>query len=121
MANRSELLEKENATFATEKKRPNVQPSRSIFNRTAVTSAKRPEADELLERTLLNVKLDKSLTKRETEILKLVVAGNTNKEIAQKIYRTERTVEYHRHRLMHKLGAHNAVDLVKRAITMEIV
>lgn len=95
--------------------------SHSGHSQTAIISAKRPEMDELLENTLLNVKLDGSLTKRETEILKLIVAGNTNKKIAQKIYRTERTVEYHRHQLMRKLGARSAADLVKRAIVMGIV
>lgn len=121
MDDRSGLLEKESAAFATEKERPNVQPSHSTFSQTAVISAKRPEMDELLENTLLNVKLDESLTKREAEILRLIVSGSTNKKIAQKIYRTERTVEYHRHRLMRKLGVHSAADLVKRAITMGIV
>ena len=91
-----------------------------MSSQTAVIIAKRPEMDELLENTLLNVKFDGSLTKRETEILKLIVAGNTNKKIAQKIYRTERTVEYHRHQLMRKLGARSAADLVKRAIAMGI-
>jgi len=74
-----------------------------------------------LEKTLLNVKLDESLTKREAEILKLIAAGNTNKKIAQKLDRTERTVEYHRHRLMRKLGVKSTARLVKRAIEMGIV
>ena len=58
---------------------------------------------------------------RETEILQLIVSGKTNKKIAQVLYRTERTVEYHRNRLMRKLGAKTAADLVKRAITMGII
>ncbi len=77
--------------------------------------------DELLEDMLANIRAAEHLTKREAEILKLIVSGNTNKKIARKLYRTERTVEYHRNRLMRKLGAHNAADLVKRAIAMEIV
>ncbi len=94
--------------------------SYSGHSQTAVISAKRPEMDEFLENTLLNVKPGGSLTRRETEILRLIVAGNTNKKIARKIYRTERTVEYHRHQLMRKLSARNAADLVKRAIAMGI-
>ncbi len=121
MVNRSGLLEKESAAFAAEKGRPSAGLSHSNLSQTAVISVKLPEMDELLENTLLNVKLDKSLTKREAEILKLIVFGKTNKKIAQKICRTERTVEYHRHRLMRKLGAHSAADLVKRAIAMGIV
>jgi len=75
-------------------------------------------ADELLESTLCNSFEDNALTKREAEILHLIIDGNTNKGISQKINRTERTIEYHRNRLMHKLGAKTAADLVKRAITL---
>lgn len=120
MANCSGPLEEESAVLVAEKERPCVQPSHSNLSQTAAISAKRPEMDELLENTLLNVKRDKSLTRREAEILRLIVSGKTNKKIARKIHRTERTVEYHRNRLMRKLGAHNAVDLVKRAITMGV-
>ena len=116
MANHSGLLKKESAAFAGEK--PSIRLNHSNPSQTAVINAKQPEMDKLLENTLFNVKLDKSLTKREAEILKLIVSGKTNKKIAQNIYRTERTVEYHRHQLMHKLGANTAADLVKRAITM---
>jgi len=76
--------------------------------------------DELLELTLCKSLENNNLTRRESEILNLIVEGNTNKEISQKINRTERTIEYHRNRLMHKLGAKTAADLVKRAITMGI-
>jgi DNA-binding NarL/FixJ family response regulator len=119
MANRSGLLKKEIAAFAEEKS--SVPRSHSSLSQAAIMSTERPEMDEFLENTFLNIQLDVSLTKRETEILKLIVAGKTNKKIAQEICRTERTVEYHRHRLMRKLGAHSAADLVKRAITMGIV
>ena len=121
MAGKTGLLEKESVALAAEKERPSVRPSHSSLSQTAVISPKRPEVDELLENTLLNVKLDESLTERETEILKLIISGKTNKKIAKEIYRTERTVEYHRHRLMRKFGAHSAADLVKRAITMGLV
>lgn len=119
MANRSGLLEKESAAFAEEK--PSIRPNHSSLSQTAVISAKWPEMDELLEETLISIRPVEPLTKREVEILKLIVAGKTNKKIAQKIYRSERTVEYHRNRLMHKIAAKTAADLVKRAIAMGIV
>ena len=75
-------------------------------------------ADDILEETLINVRPVKPLTKRESEILTLIVAGNTNKKIAEKFYRTERTIEYHRNRLMRKLKAKTAADLVRNAILM---
>ena len=78
--------------------------------------------DKLLENTLVNnINIGKSLTRREAQILQLIVSGKTNKEIGRALCRTERTVEYHRNRLYRKLGAHNAADLVKRAIDMGII
>lgn len=55
----------------------------------------------------------KSLTKREKEIFKLVIEGKSNKEIASLIFRSVKTVEYHRYRLMKKVGAHNLADLLR--------
>lgn len=75
------------------------------------------ETDTFIEYTLSDISL---LSKREREILSKIVAGHTNKEIALLISRSERTVEYHRNRLMKKLNAHNAANLVKRAILMGI-
>ncbi len=79
------------------------------------------EADKTLELNLSGPPIEVVLTKREREVLDYVLAGNTNKEIAQKLYRTERTVEYHRNRMMRKLGIRTTVELVKRAIAMGIV
>lgn len=88
----------------------------------AATSVRILETDQLLEDTLVNnnTEISEPLTKREAEILHFIVAGKTNKQIARMLCRTERTVEYHRNRLMRKLNAHSAADLVKRAIAMGI-
>jgi DNA-binding CsgD family transcriptional regulator len=83
--------------------------------------AGRPD-DKFLENTLLfDVNNGISLTKREGEILQLIVSGQTNKQIAQFLTRSERTVEFHRNRLMRKLGAHNAAELVKSAMAIGLV
>jgi len=119
MADKTGMLEKEKAAFADEK--PAVRSNRSSLSKVPIINVKLPEMDNLLEGMLVSVMPAEALTKREAEILKLIVAGKTNKKIAQKLYRTERTVEYHRHRLMRKLGAKTAADLVKRAITLGIV
>lgn len=85
-------------------------------------TVKPPEMDELLEDTLVNATgIGKPLTRREAEILKLIISGKTNKEIARRFCRTERTIEYHRNRLMRKFDAHNAAELVKRALVMGMV
>jgi DNA-binding NarL/FixJ family response regulator len=61
------------------------------------------------------------LTKREIEILKLVVEGLANKEIADKLFISSRTVESHKNHIMQKLDLKSQVDLVKFAIRNNIV
>jgi len=78
--------------------------------------------DTLLENTIVfNTDNGISLTKREVEILRLIAAGQTNKQIARRLSRSERTVEFHRNRLMRKMSAHNAAELVRRAIVLGVV
>jgi len=79
--------------------------------------------DGLLEDTLVNRKeIDEplirraALTDRETQILQSILAGMTNKQIARALSRSQRTVEYHRNRLMQKLRARSAAELVRLAI-----
>jgi DNA-binding NarL/FixJ family response regulator len=45
------------------------------------------------------------LTPRELEILRLLVAGQTNKAIAGEIYISERTVQFHLDHIYNKVGA----------------
>jgi len=46
-----------------------------------------------------------NLTPRELEILQLVIAGKTNKSIANEIYISEKTVEFHLDHIYTKVGA----------------
>jgi FixJ family two-component response regulator len=62
----------------------------------------------------------KVLTKTEMDVLRLVIDGKSNKEIALELHRSVRTIEDHRNHIMHKLGAHNIVELVKTAINMDL-
>ncbi len=55
----------------------------------------------------------KSLTKREKEVFRYVIQGKSNKEIASLLFRSVKTIEYHRYRLMKKIGAHNLADLIR--------
>lgn len=55
------------------------------------------------------------LTEREVEILRLIVKGHTNRQIADTLSLSVRTVEYHRSNLMGKLGLHSRADLVRYA------
>ncbi len=60
----------------------------------------------------------KKLTKTETIILRLILQGRSNRQIAQILHRSIRTVEDHRNHIMRKLDVANVVDLVKRATAM---
>ena len=62
-----------------------------------------------------------SLTRTEKKILQLVIDGKSNKEIANVLHRSARTIEVHRAHIMHKLGVDNLVDLVKRVASMGLV
>jgi two-component system response regulator NreC len=56
------------------------------------------------------------LTEREIEIIKLIVEGLSNKEIADKLFISPRTVDTHRTNLMKKLEVNNVAGLVRYAI-----
>lgn len=56
------------------------------------------------------------LTAREREVMQLVVEGCQNKVIANKLGISEKTVEAHRSRVMHKTGAKSLSELVRIAL-----
>jgi len=61
------------------------------------------------------------LTVRQREILQLVVEGRSNKEIADVLEVSIKTVEFHRARLMSKLGARSAAQLAKVAVQRGLI
>lgn len=61
------------------------------------------------------------LTRREVEILTLIAEELTTAEIANKLYISVPTVEFHRRSLMIKLNAKNSASLVKYAIKYGLV
>jgi RNA polymerase sigma factor (sigma-70 family) len=54
-----------------------------------------------------------SLTQREREVLNLIVAGKLNKQIADDLSISIKTVEVHRSRVMEKMGANSVAELVQ--------
>lgn len=54
------------------------------------------------------------LTKREKEILALIADGLGNKDIAEKLGKSVRTIETHRFNIMKKLKVNNVVELLKK-------
>jgi len=69
----------------------------------------RKERSEMLK---LRARFDK-LTRREREVMKLVVAGMLNKQIASELGTSEITIKVHRARVMHKMEAGSVAELVK--------
>ncbi len=57
------------------------------------------------------------LTQREREISQLIASGFTNRQIAEKLYISKKTVETHRMRIMRKLDIHKTADIVRYVIT----
>jgi two-component system response regulator FixJ len=60
-----------------------------------------------------------TLTPREREVLKEITAGASNKEAGRTLGISPRTIEVHRARIMEKIGARNAADLVRIVLSRE--
>ena len=67
------------------------------------------------------VKATPELSGRELEVLRLIARGNTNREMAERLYLSVRTVESHRARLQRKLGRSKRSDLVDYALERGLV
>ena len=71
-----------------------------------------PAADE---------KLPEPLSERELEVLALIAAGNSNQEIAAKLFVSTGTVKTHINRLYRKLGARSRTQAIARAREMDLL
>ena len=86
-----------------------LQLIESCMQQDRAASAKRAESASAAQR--LN-----SLTQREHEVLGLVVGGQLNKQIADELGISIKTVEVHRSRVMQKMGANSVAELVQLAL-----
>jgi DNA-binding NarL/FixJ family response regulator len=64
---------------------------------------------------------DDPLSPREQEVLKLVAEGYTNKQIAETLVISEKTVERHRANMLEKLGMRDRVELTRYAIRQGLI
>jgi LuxR family transcriptional regulator, maltose regulon positive regulatory protein len=71
-----------------------------------------PAADE---------RLPESLSERELEVLALIAAGRSNKEIARELFLSMSTIKTHIHRLYRKLGTRSRTQAVARAREMNLL
>ncbi len=77
--------------------------------------------DDYVNRVRTIKTASESLTPREREVLKLVAEGHTNKEIADYLGISVKTVENHRANLMRKLDLHDRTELARYAIKIGLV
>ena len=64
---------------------------------------------------------DERLTPRELEVVKLIAEAHTNKQIAETLQLSEKTVESHRANVLAKLGMRDRVELVRYAIRRGLI
>jgi RNA polymerase sigma factor (sigma-70 family) len=86
----------------------------------AIKSAVKRSAAALDDQTELQAlrQCHESLTPREREVMRLVVAGMLNKQIGMKLGISEITVKAHRGKMMRKMKAESLADLVKTAVRL---
>jgi DNA-binding NarL/FixJ family response regulator len=98
----------------------------------AIAAGKRfltPKVSEIVLEGFLKAKTQNQLgnaeavriTPRETEIIRLLAEGKSNKEISALLQITVRTAETHRAKIMLKLGIHSLAELIHYAMRHEIV
>jgi DNA-binding NarL/FixJ family response regulator len=76
---------------------------------------------QLAKPSALKGERDTGLTARELEILRHIVAGKSNKEIASELGLSANTVGVHRANIMDRLGIHKTAELVVYAIRNGLV
>jgi DNA-binding NarL/FixJ family response regulator len=100
---------------------------KSAVDMELVTAIRRVIAGEIVldpqlsRATALKGERNSGLTVRELEVLKLIVAGKSNKEIATDLDLSANTVAVHRANIMDTLGIHKTAELVVYAIRSGLV
>lgn len=61
------------------------------------------------------------LSPREKEILRLIAMGYTNRQAAEELFLSEKTIETYKSRLMTKLDLHSRIELVRYALKLGLV
>ncbi|MBN1552580.1 response regulator transcription factor [bacterium] len=95
-----------------------IQAIHAVMNHHTYISPKVMDSvvEYLHDKSNLHVSSTCSLTKRERQVLCLIGEGKSNKEIANCLNLSEKTIESHRYQIMHKLNIHHVAGLIKYAI-----
>lgn len=91
----------------------------SAFNKHAKKSSAKKNKQKSVGELEYKTRID-SLTAREIEVLKQIVDGKLNKVVALDLGISVKTVELHRSRVMAKMHAHTATELVKMYLTKSV-
>lgn len=86
-----------------------------------VAAGEKVLSPQLSRTTTLKGERSAALTTRELEVLQMIVAGKSNKEIADELDLSVNTVSVHRANIMDALGIHKTADLVVYAIRNGLV
>lgn len=62
-----------------------------------------------------------TLTNREVQVLALILEGRSSKEVAQSLYLSKRTVDFHLARIYEKLNVTNRLQAIRRAAELGLV
>ena len=68
-----------------------------------------------------DIKSGEPLTKNERKVLRLILAGESNKEVAEHLGRSLRTAELHRSNIMHKFNAKSIAELVQKTAHIDLI
>ncbi|WP_421892459.1 response regulator [Marinoscillum sp.] len=79
------------------------------------------DVSKILIKGLNGVEEQRLLTEREREIVKLISKEFTNRQIAEELFISERTVETHRKNIFRKTGTNNLVGLIKFAYANNLI
>lgn len=71
--------------------------------------------------TKTNLNLVETLTQREHEVLRMIIDGRSNKEIAQVLFLSVATVKWHITQIYNKLGVRNRVQAIVRARELDLI
>ncbi len=97
-----------------------VQKGNTFFS-PSIAKQHRENYQKASDRVGLVKKKGDRLTSREAEVLRLVAEGQSNKQVADRLGISNKSIEKHRQRLMEKLDIHNTAGLTRYAIAAGII